>query len=482
VQSAAFVPKASLSAELNIIQTTTSPGFQEDKIDKLEKFCRYLLDWEDLSTKRNLRQTVKEQMMLFRTKYAELLSMSHTLTVNLHYASRSDHPPSSNVMGRVEELKKYIKSKLQLAIIEFKPWGCKELLVAHRTNPLKKLTLKKFRLFDTPDNSVVCLCTVANYAAFLDDGTGQIKTWMMEPNVRDYQGNNKVNKQIRDTLNRAVWTEDFWWLNNGVTILADSCSVAGDTLTIENPEVVNGLQTSYEIFKARSNAALVERNLLVKIIVAPDDKSKTAIIKATNSQTTVSALSLKATEPLQFGIEDELLHGGLFYDRRKGKYRQQRKPISQVVSIKAMAQAVIAAYLQFPSDSRARPESLLNDEKHSANIFNEDSGLTFYRACILIDRRCDEFVRASALTDDEKTDLRYYVTMLATCELCGKAQPKAEEITEVLTKISSGLTDAVLKWCLDTAEKHYRQHGATDKVAKGRDMENSIKQELSGRY
>jgi len=209
VQSDAFVPSASLKAELEIIQSTTSPGFNEGKIDKLEKFCRYLLDWEDLSTKRNLRQTAKEQMMRFRAKYSELLSTSHTLNVNLHYASKSDHPPSSNVMVRVDELKKYIKSKLGVAIVEFKPWGCKQLLEAHRINPEKKLPLKKVKDFSTSDNSVVCLCTVSNYARFLDDGNGQIRTWMMEPNVRDYQGSNKVNKQIRETLNRAVWTEIF---------------------------------------------------------------------------------------------------------------------------------------------------------------------------------------------------------------------------------------------------------------------------------
>jgi len=271
-------------------------------------------------------------------------------------------------------------------------------------------------------------------------------------------------------------------LNNGVTILADACSVTGDTVTIDNPEVVNGLQTSHEIFKARTNPVLESRHLLVKIIVAPDDKSKTAIIKATNSQTTVSALSLKATEPLQFGIEDELLNAGLFYDRRKGKYRQLRKPIKQVVSMKALGQAVIAAYLQFPSDARARPESLLNNEKHSATIFNEDNGLKFYCACILIDRQCNEFVQASTLSDDEKTDLRYYVTMLGTCELCGNAQPNTEEITAALPNVSTGLSDAVLKWCLDTAMKHYKQHGATDKAAKAREMENSIKQELAARY
>ncbi|HEX3717679.1 MAG TPA: AIPR family protein [Verrucomicrobiae bacterium] len=263
-----FVPSASLNAQLDIIQSTLTAGFDEGKIDKLEKFCRYLLDWEDLSSKKNLRQTAKEHMMRFRTKYTNMLQNSHALVVNLHYASRSDHAPSSNVLLRVEELTKYIKSKLAMAVVNFKPWGCQQLMVSQRANPEKIVTLEKVKDFSTSDNSVVCLCTVANYAKFLDNGSGELRTWMMEPNVRDYQGSNKVNKQIRETLNNSVWTEDFWWLNNGVTILADACSVTGDNVTIKNPEVVNGLQTSYEVFKARANPSLATRHLLVKVIVA----------------------------------------------------------------------------------------------------------------------------------------------------------------------------------------------------------------------
>ncbi len=353
---------------------------------------------------------------------------------------------------------------------------------AQRANPEKKITLQKVKDFSTSDNSVVCLCTVASYAKFLDDGQGELRTWMMEPNVRDYQGSNKVNKQIRETLNNPDWTEDFWWLNNGVTILADACSVTGDNVAITNPEVVNGLQTSYEIFKARANASLASRHLLIKVIVAPNDKSKTAIIKATNSQTSVNSISLKATEPIQFGIEDELLSAGLFYDRRKGKYRQQQKPIKDIVSITALGQAVIAAYLQYPSDARARPDTLLGNEKHYPSIFNEDNGLKFFRACILIDRRCDEFVKARNLSDDQKYDLRYYVTMIATCELCGKAQPNAEDISAALPNITQVLTDDKIKGCLETATKHYILLGGTDKVAKGRAMEDAVKAELATRY
>ena len=42
---------------------------------------------------------------------------------------------------------------------------------------------------------------------------------IFESNVRDYQGNTDVNEGIAASLGTAS-SEDFWWLNNGVTVLA----------------------------------------------------------------------------------------------------------------------------------------------------------------------------------------------------------------------------------------------------------------------
>ncbi len=478
-----FQTQSAMNAELVLIQSTLSPGFTEDKIHKLDSFCRNLLDWKPLDGKEYLSQEVKDGMMRFRDTYTKLISLSHTLKINLHFASRSDHPPSTNLLIRVKELIAYIKERLSIAEVEFVPWGCAKLLQAVRSNPQTKLVLKKVKDLSMPDKSIVCLSTVANFASFLDDGHGHLRTWLMEPNVRDYLGNNPVNKQIRGTLNSATWTEDFWWLNNGVTILSDGCSITGDMVTIDNPEIVNGLQTSHEIFNSRHNSSLTERHVLVKVIVAPEDRAKNAIIKATNSQTTVSLVSLKATEPIQFDIEDKLLRIGLFYDRRKGKYKRLKKPIEKIVSIKEMGQAIIAAYLQRPSDARGRPETLLNNEKISPTIFNEDHGLDFFAACILIDRQCADYVGGSQeLNPDDKVDLRFYVTMLAAIEITGKCEPSAKEIAATLSVVSSPLGNTMLGVCFEAAFKAYKALGASDQVAKGQDMQEMLRKGASERF
>jgi hypothetical protein len=42
---------------------------------------------------------------------------------------------------------------------------------------------------------------------------------------------------------------DFWWLNNGITILATSATMVGKTLHLEDIQIVNGLQTTETIFR-----------------------------------------------------------------------------------------------------------------------------------------------------------------------------------------------------------------------------------------
>ena len=125
----------------------------------------------------------------------------------------------------------------------------------------------------------------------LTNADGGLQTRFLEPNVRDYNGkSNPVNKQIRATLEEmsSASQEDFWWLNNGITILADECPVNGHKIKIKNPEVVNGLQTSHEIFEwhnAHKNDTDA-RNVLLRVVVPADEKSRSKIIKAPNSQTT----------------------------------------------------------------------------------------------------------------------------------------------------------------------------------------------------
>ena len=287
-----------------------------------------------------------------------------------------------------------------------------------------------------------------------------------------------LNVDIRKTLTTGE-DKEFWWLNNGITILAKNPQIGGNKLSMESPEVVNGLQTSREIFDYFKENPTKEdnRNVLIRILVPLDEQMRTRITKATNFQTAVEPLSLRATDQIHFDIEDRLKLYQLYYDRRKGKYRDLRKPLADIVSIRAMAQAVIACVLQRPNDARARPQSLLNDDEDYKKIFNTSYNRDVYVASIMIDRRVEDYLEASSLSRDHRRDLRYYIDMWAACMLTNNSQPSSSDIAACVSGISM-LSDDSLSFMSDYILALYNKLGGSDKVAKGPELRKEVIAEL----
>ena len=126
-------------------------------------------------------------------------------------------------------------------------------------------------------------------------------------------------------------------------------------LTVDDPPIVNGLQTSRVIFDTIEKGATDDRTVLIRVIETTDQKTQDRIIKATNSQNRMQAASLRMTDQIHRDIEQTFKEEGLFYDRRKGLYKDQGRPIKKIISVNAVAQAVISRMRQrqtMPASSR----------------------------------------------------------------------------------------------------------------------------------
>jgi AIPR protein len=191
----------------------------------------------------------------------------------------------------------------------------------------------------------VCLVSLADYFNFISDDQGRMRAEIFQDNVRDYEGANTVNRAISETLRAGDGVAtDFWWLNNGVTIIGRRVQTSNKKLVIDDPQIFNGLQTSrnvYEHFSTPHDPAGVggsknsasSRCLLVRVVQADDDAIAAEIIKATNSQTRIPPSALRATEPFQKDFEEFFSSRGLFSERRKNEYRNQGRQRRQIVAI-----------------------------------------------------------------------------------------------------------------------------------------------------
>jgi hypothetical protein len=480
------VPDPAITANLSIIQAKNDKGFKEDTIQKIHTFTRDLLKWsEPVDNFTYLSADARDAISLFREKYNDVIGTHHTLTVDFYYITKSDNAVNPKVQKRANDLCDFVRQEISIAHVTFHFWDCRRLLTAVRLAPVMVTGLSISKLFTTDDNSAIALVKLTSFAEFLTDEHGLIRRHMLEPNVRDYQGtNNPVNREIRQTL-QSPESREFWWLNNGITILATSCSVTGNKLTIERPEIVNGLQTSQEIYAHFRDRSYQNdtRSVMIRVIVPPDAQTRNKITKATNFQTAVTDVMLHATDPIHFDIEDRLKLHGLFYDRRKGEYRQQRKPVDHIVSITAMAQAVIAIVLRRPDDARARPGSLLKRTETYGQIFEENHNRDVFVSSIMIDRQVLSFLeKQTDLTKDVRRDIRYYVDTWVSCVLADKAEPNATDIAGILPKAVARIQIEALAAARHGVLKLYQDAGGTDAVSKSPEFTKKVLAALSTKF
>jgi hypothetical protein len=469
--------RKNIELELVLLQAKTSSGFTETSMDKFHASAEDLLDLRKPVDAVGVvyNEDVRKIIQRFREAYGNLASKLPRLKISYYYATRGDevHP---NVERKSKRLEDKIRSLFSDVQFSFEFIGATRLMELFRRQPK---TTYQLRLSDTPISSkgaFIGLVGLKEFRDFITDETGKLRRNLFESNVRDYQGPTPVNDDIQETL-KARGPEDFWWLNNGVTILASRPgTLSGDTLTIEEPQVVNGLQTSTEISKFYENPPQHrdERRVLVRVIAADTADSQDRIIKATNSQTSIPAASLHATEKIHRDIEQYLKSYGVFYDRRKNFYKNEGKPIDKIISIPYLAQAAMAIALQRPDTARARPSSLLKDETNYKKVFSEDHSLQLYAACVTLMKRTDAFIRSekAALNRKDQTNLRYYVAMLAAIKLAG-----AQSLTPTQAAALSceKLTDDDLVAVLMQAKSAYVSLGASDQVAKGPELLKKLK-------
>ena len=480
------LPDDVLTVDLHLIQAKNESGFGEVPIQKMQSFVNDLLTYTKLvSSFTYYNQVVRDAITRFRDKYENILGQPHSFSINFSYATKSDQGPNINVLKRKDDLVECVKEHVSSANVQFDFLGARHLTAAFRNPPNRTLMLDIVQQIMVPeDGSIVCLARLDKFAEFLTDEKGALREYLLEPNVRDYAGRrNPVNKAIREAIESSD-VKEFWWLNNGITILAEKCGVAAGKVEIVAPELVNGLQTSHEVFNHFSkNKQSDQRMVLVRVILPPDEQTRRRIIKATNNQTPVNPLSLHATEDIHFDIEELLKLYDIYYDRRKGEYRRLRKPISKIISIKYLAQTVIAIAAQQPNDARARPMSILGKEDGYERIFDVQANKEMFLACILLDRQVESYLSGrDDLTKDIKNDIHFYMDTWLACHLSKSANPEKSKIAALAKVVKLPVPVHTMDDCCSEIVTLYNEHGGDDTAAKGGEMVISLKTTLEATF
>ncbi len=368
-------PKSNASIEVWLITCKHHDTFVQATLDSMLPTLSELFD---LSVQTNrlhgsYSEDIRNARELFILAYRKLSISRPELKFHIVYASRGDTSIiGESVLARAMQIENPMITLFSSCDADVKFVGAAELVGSHRITKTFSLELPFVEHLATGMDSYVLLVRIEDYWRFVSDENKNLRRYLFDSNVRDYLGKNQVNEDIASSLADDS-APDFWWLNNGVTILATSATVPGKTIQLKNIQIVNGLQTTESIFSHFQKGDLTSRDrcLLVKIIVSSEEAVRDRIIRATNNQSPVEISALHATDKVQRDIEEILQRSDWYYERRKNYYQNIGKPQIRFVTPIFLASAVVALIYKSPQKATRLKSKFMRDPVSYDAVFSE---------------------------------------------------------------------------------------------------------------
>ena len=156
---------------------------------------------------------------------------------------------------------------------------------------------------------------------------------IFDKNIREYLGNNKINKKIYNTLMDEKDRNNFFYYNNGITIICDKIGTFKSlkdknkllqSIEIKNPQIVNGCQTVNSIYEALKNSN--EMNV--------EEELYNDIVKYNNSQNSINEKNFIANNEIFRRLQVEFEKKGfllLIKQSDKESFKRKYKTISKLI-------------------------------------------------------------------------------------------------------------------------------------------------------
>lgn len=369
-------PRSGVEIQVYLITSKHHATFQQVPLDAILASVQELFDLSRSNAELAGKYSadIKRCRDMFFAAFRQLSLYRPSLSFNVIYASRGDTALlGASISARATQLTDLLNSYFSASTATFTALGATELVELHREVKSFALDLPVQECLTAGQEGYVVLAKLRDYSAFVQDERGHLRRYLFDSNVRAYLGVNLVNADISETL-AANTAPNFWWLNNGVTILATSASLVGKTLKLRDIQIVNGLQTTESIHRHYATStppSNEQRTLLVKVIVSQDESVRDQVIRATNNQSAVEPAALHATDRIQRSIEEILLRNDWFYERRTNFYKNEERPEARILSPLAIAAGSVALLLKNPiKSSKLRQKHLRTPEAYQT-VYSE---------------------------------------------------------------------------------------------------------------
>lgn len=177
---------------------------------------------------------------------------------------------------------------------------------------------------------------------------------IFDKNIREYLGNKGVNKGIYQTLQDPEDRKNFFYYNNGITIICDAMSKVvpqaseynmNAVFTIDNPQIVNGCQTVNTIYEFLKNVPPADLEnefkdsfVMLKILVIDrkndhEEELYKNIVKYNNSQNRIDEKTFVANTSQFLRLQNEFEKKGLLLlikQSDKNKFKEKYKTTTKL--------------------------------------------------------------------------------------------------------------------------------------------------------
>ncbi|NDV67511.1 AIPR family protein [Dysgonomonas sp. 25] len=273
---------------------------------------------------------------------------------------------------------------------------------------------------DKVDNSCMLLCYASELKKLLSTDEGIIRKSLFDDNVRDFQGDNNINTEIGRTIKEEP--EKFALLNNGITIVCEKYTPSNRQITIKNPQIVNGCQTSHVIFNVEESNTVP---LVIKLISTQDIEITNQVVRGTNRQNIVLDEAFETTKKFHKELEDVINalspeYERFYYERRSKQYDHNPSITQyQKLNFRIIVHSFVSMFINEPHLSH-RHESKLLDTYSNILFKDYQSKLPYFASCLTF-YKLEKLFRKNKLDKPKHYTYKYHLMMIFRELIAGKS-------------------------------------------------------------
>lgn len=277
---------------------------------------------------------------------------------------------------------------------------------------------------------------------------------LLEKNIRRYLGRNIINEQISSTLLSKDKKQNFFFFNNGVTMICEKFRYNGLqekdwNVIIDKLQIINGGQTCrtiYQTLKEHPENDFSQVYILVRLYEVNDDEDiVNDITYATNNQNPVDLRDLKSNDTIQVLLETSAKELGYTYKRKRDNSGN-----ANVIPATVAAEAVFAVWRGKPHLAKYKRSEFF--DKYYDEIFKDLNAAQMIIAVVIF-RYCDNYRKKVSDDTDIKAQRafsQYFLAYMIGKRVLLSAGISVEELTH--------RNFAVVMQCWeDNCEKFYKE-------------------------